>query len=205
VTSDWIENFNLANSQPAGIVSMLKWLRVTDESGQSLGVWNKIRVPGQREDELGKLVRASYSAIFEAVEVSSASRVDLEGAFISAYSAGAPGRLVNCFLALCRHAGIDTAVATRGLTRSAGGSTPAADRSANGNDGAGATPEGSRRAEQQSAQQKPRRKGVKLDASSAGVSVNLNVEIPAEWTEDQIRARIAAVTRALEPADAGDS
>lgn len=38
----------------------------------------------------------------------------------------------------------------------------------------------------------------------SGISITLNVEIPAGWTEEEIRHRIAAVSRALEPADAGD-
>jgi hypothetical protein len=49
------------------------------------------------------------------------------------------------------------------------------------------------------------RRKRKRVAETGGVNITLNVEIPADWTEEQIRARIAAVTRALEPADAGDS
>src|SRR5438876_293301 len=110
VDNDWVESFNLAAAQPSAIVSVLKWLKIVDQKGASLGVWDEVRIPSSRQTKLEELVRESYSAIFNQFdEISKAGMSDLRGAFIRAYKSGDPGRPVTCFIALCNLAGIPIA------------------------------------------------------------------------------------------------
>lgn len=192
VDSGWVGNYGFKTAHPAAIPSMLHWLGVINDEGVSTGVWNDLRVDATRQATLGRLVKEAYSAVFEAVIVETAAAKDIRGAFVSAYSIGDPGRQINCFLALCEQAGIKTAVETN--TRE---------------------PKGSSDAKKKSNAQAPTRKSQTvrraqpkvrhLAATAGGIGVTLSVEVPASWTEEQIANRIAAVTRALELAEAGDS
>jgi len=192
VDTDWVKNYGFDTAHPSAIPSMLKWLGVINDEGESTGVWDKLRVGSSRQTSLEPLVRGSYKGIFDAVEVESATRADLRGAFVSAYSVGDSTRHINCFLALCRHAGIKTADEPKSRESKAKQQSGEAK---------------ARRAtdSQRPAATKERPRAARQHRTAAGISVTLNVEIPAEWTEEQIRERIAAVTRAVESAGAGDS
>lgn len=194
VDSGWVENYQFKTAHPAAIPSMLHWLGVINDEGQSTGVWNDLRVEGTRQTTLGRLVKEAYKAVFEAIEVENATARDVRGAFVSAYAIGDPARQINCFLALCQQAGIKTAVeATTRESKQSGDTKPKPKPKATPIRGGTKT---------RSVQQRKIREGA---SATSGISVTLNVEIPANWSEDQIRARIAAVTRALESADASDS
>jgi hypothetical protein len=198
VDSGWVGSYGFETAHPSAIPSMLRWLGVVDESFESTGVWNDLRVDGTRQTTLARLVREAYKPIFDAVEVDQASTRDLRGAFVSAYEIGDPGRHIKCFLALCKQAGVATAEEAVAREREAKPKQPSEPKKPAKKATAANAPSARR--------QSTANRGRKLVArETSGVSVTLNVEIPAEWSEDEIRARIAAVTRALEPADSGDS
>ena len=120
ISTKWVEDSGLAEAQASGIVGVLKWLKVFDENGKTLGFWNALRVPAFREEVLSRLIQDSFAEVFSLVDVPNASKQDLEGAFINAYSAEVPRRPVKCFLALCRHAGIELAAAAEDGRRTGG-------------------------------------------------------------------------------------
>jgi hypothetical protein len=188
---DWVENYGIAANQPSGIVAMTKWLGIVDENGSAKAdVWNKIRQPASRAEALDPLVREGYSAVFGRISVEEASREDLYGAFIDAYGVGDPEKKVKCFLTLCEYAYIKTAAEApkpTGTTNGTKGSSspkPKAkvDRSA-------ATPS-----------KQNGKKTETVTPVSTGMTIALNVEIPAAWTEDEVRERIALVSRAVREA-----
>jgi hypothetical protein len=192
VDTKWVVSYKLAASQPEAIVSVLKWLKVIDHKGKSLGVWNDVRVAASRQKKLAELVRAAYDAVFERIDVEQAGLEDLQGTFIQAYGSGDPARHVTCFLALCAHAGISTKVKAR----------PVARRFVKEPDAA---------APRQSSAPPLQHGSVSSTKASMGssgrdgpnwqtppVTISLNVEIPAEWSEQQIRERLSSVRRASE-------
>jgi hypothetical protein len=195
VDGDWVESYQFQTAHRFAIPSMLRWLGVIDDEGESTGIWNDLRIDAKRQETLTRIVKEAYSAVFESIAVENASNSDLRGAFLSAYGLGDPGRQIKCFLALCQQAGIKTAVEAVSRTaeskpRENGASKPKA-----------STTNGSAKTTKRT----PSRTSGRMTETGGGIQVTLNVEIPAEWSEQQIRDRIAAVTRALEPADPGDS
>lgn len=194
VDSAWVESYQFKTAHPSAIPSMLRWLNVIDDEGESTGVWNDLRVDGTRETTLAGLVREAYKAVFDAVDVEKATLRDLRGAFVSAYSIGDPGRHIKCFLALCQQAGIETAEeATSRESKQNGNAKPKAKPKPASTNSSSKTV---------TPRREPQARKV---AETARVSVTLNVEIPADWSDDQIRERIAAITRALGRSDQGDS
>lgn len=180
VDSSWVATYGFQTAHPSAIPSMLRWLNIINDEGESTGVWNELRVDSKRQNTLERLVREAYGEVFDEVDVEKASPRDLRGAFVSAYSIGVPNRHINCFLALCRHAGIATAVEA-----SARESKPVAP----------SRPKPTPKATAAKETPKPPRK------APGGVNVTLNIEIPADWTEEQIRARLAVVNRAAGQSD----
>jgi hypothetical protein len=197
VDNDWVESFGLAATQPSAIVSVLKWLKIVDENGASLGIWDDIRIPTNRQKKLKELVEASYQAIFDQFEdISKASMDDLRGAFIRAYKSGDTGRHITCFIALCNHAGIPISAqpqirAGRAADRE---KAPASKKAA--------------KKEQVKAPATAKQAGGpgrrRTPAQPQEVTISVNVEIPADWSEEQIRERLEAVRRAAEE-DGGTS
>jgi len=186
VDTAWVKNFGFDTAHPSAIPSMLRWLGVIDEEDQSTGVWDKLRVASTRQETLAQLVRSAYQPIFDAIDVEHASTSDLRGAFVSAYSVGDPRRHIGCFLALCNHAGIATAEEATSRESSTGGETkPKA-----------VTPKKSQASKATSP--KTPRQPRQIAPEGGGITITLNVEIPADWTEEQIRERYAAVARAVE-------
>lgn len=196
VDADWIRNYDFETAHPSAIPSMLRWLRIINDEGESTGVWDKLRVESSRQATLEQLVRDAYKGIFEAIQVESATRGDLRGAFVTAYSVGDSTRHINCFLALCRHAGLQTAVVAREPKEkpNAESRTTRAPKSRS-------TPTKTAKDDSKTTARSQTKKAPEW----SGISVTLNVEIPAEWTEEQIRERVVAVRRAVESADTGDS
>jgi hypothetical protein len=191
VDNDWVESFNLAAAQPSAIVSVLKWLKIVDQKGASLGIWDEVRIPSSRQAKLKELVRGSYKEIFDQFEdISKATMDDLRGAFIRSYKSGDPGRPITCFIALCKLAGIPISAQPKTRGRKAG----------NGEKAASPKRTGTKEPRTVSAASKSQATGTKRGATSPqqqqGVTISVNVEIPAEWSEEQIRDRLEAVRRA---------
>jgi len=184
VTTDWVRAMSLAAAQPEGVVAMLRWLGIVDASGvPDAQRWNKVRVPATRAETLAPLVGESYKEVFDRVDVGSASRADLEGALIDAYNVGSTGRYIGCFQSLCVHAGLAAAPA---------------DASENGSNETPATSTPPRPpATRKATAPDPPAKHSSVDGK-VSVSINLNVEIPAEWSEEQIRERLVVVNKAVQ-------
>lgn len=183
IDSTWVDTYGFQTAHSSAIPSMLRWLSVINEDGESTGVWDDLRVDSTRETTLQRLVKEAYSAIFDAVDVQKATLRDLRGAFVSAYSLGVPNRHINCFLALCRLAGIPTAV--EAPAREVKQSKPS-------------KPKPIAESNAPSNRRVPSAPGAKQKipkVRAEGLRINLNVEIPAGWTEGQIRERLATVRR----------
>lgn len=137
-------------------------------------------------------VREAYEPIFDQIDVEEASQADIEGAFVNQYGLGDTRRYVRAFGAFARHAGMTIpALAPRVAAASTGATTterPSKDR-----------PPVGRSERRQKPDPAPRGPSGGGRAGSAGsAAINVNVEIPADWTEDQIKERLATVRRALE-------
>jgi hypothetical protein len=187
--TQWVETYGIAANQPAAITTLVKWLGIVDESGAAkTEIWNKIRQPESRPEGLAPLVRDAYSAVFDRIDVETANRDDLNGVFIDAYGVGDAKNKVKCFATLCEYAGITTAAGTR--------SSPARAATTNGTK---ATTKSTPQKAKQDPPAKTARNGKKDTGSgtSPSVMIALNVEVPAAWTEDEIRERIAIVSRAV--------
>jgi len=186
VDTAWVKSFGWAKAQPEAIVSVLKWLRIIDDKGKSLGVWDEVRVVATRQAKLVDLIRSAYDGVFTRVDVAQATTQDLNGAFVQAYQSGDPRRHITCFLALCKHAGIGTlAVATQSPPAPAGATTSG---------GAQRNPTGKRRAGKGSANG-PGQDRTPKRGQPGSVTISVNVEIPADWSEEQIRERLETVRR----------
>ncbi|HEX5369547.1 MAG TPA: DUF5343 domain-containing protein [Dehalococcoidia bacterium] len=185
VDSSWVATYGFQTAHPSAIPSMLRWLNIINDEGESTGVWNELRVDSKRQGTLQRLVKEAYSAVFDEVDVEKAAQRDLRGAFVSAYSIGVPNRHINCFLALCRHAGIETAVeASARESKTPATAKPKPPKAA-------ASPKST-----STPSVKPKPKTPQPLAQSGGLNVTVNIEIPSDWTEEQIRERIATVRRA---------
>jgi hypothetical protein len=190
VANDWVESFGLAATQPSAIVSVLKWLGIVDQKGASLGVWDDVRIASSRQAKLGELVRKSYDAIFDQFdEVSKASMEDLRGAFIRAYKSGDPGRPITCFIELCNQAGIPISAQPKTRRRKETHGKPSVSKRPT------KTVKTEPGAPGASGKKRHRRPTPRVQQ---GVTISVNVEIPAEWSEEQIRERLDVVRRATE-------
>jgi hypothetical protein len=184
IDTKWVKGYQLASAQPEALVSVLRWLGVIDQEGNSLGVWNELR--SGKSEPLARLVKESYSDIFSSVDVETADRKDLEGAFIAAYKTGNTGRVIKCFLALCGKADIPAAAAQKGST----GAEPV-------------TPRPNRATAKKVAGHKGAKATGTAGTRTAGdslVTISLNVEIPADWDAEAVRKRIALVQEAIHAA-----
>jgi hypothetical protein len=194
VDAAWSRSFDLKDA-----TIILSWLGlVKNGKVEDAALWNRVRMPATREDALADLVRTSYEKIFAEVDVAEASREDLEGAFVHEYNLGDTRRYIRAFAKLCKHAGIPvTAFHKSGDATSTAATpkTPTEQRApVQRKTKAAASP----RSDAAPKEAPASRDGSKGPASG----INVNIEIPADWTEDQIRERVATVKRAL--AEAGD-
>lgn len=201
VDSAWVGSYQFQTAHRSAIPSMLRWLGVIDDAGESTGIWNDLRVDAKRQETLKRLVKEAYSAVFDSITVENASDRDLRGAFVSAYGIGVPRRHINCFLALCHQARIKTAVE---VSSRAVEPKPGEDGAPKPKPKTRPGTNGSTKTTTRTPKKTSGRKTIPTE-TGGGIHVTLNVEIPAEWTEEQIRQRVAAVTLALESADPGDS
>jgi hypothetical protein len=189
VDADWAKSFNLTDA-----TIILNWLGLTKDGGVTdSGLWNRVRMPATRQASLSDLVRASYAKIFEQIDVSEATKEDLEGAFVNEYNLGDTGRYIRAFITFCRHAGIPVAASD-----SRPDATPTAPATLV------RTGPGVRKATKQApAVAAPRHVDGPLRKTPAARDgcISVSVEIPAEWTEEQIRERLAVVARVLAETD----
>ena len=187
IDSDWAEANNLEPKLPSSIPTMLRWLGVTNDKNETTdpALWNDLRIPASRPAALARLVQAAYAPIFDALELD-APRAQIDAEFIRKYpSLGDPGRNVKCFLTLCEFADIPIAAAKRKAT----GTTdkPKLRDAAKPRD---KPPNQKRPAGQSKEKGTPKAAGV-------AVQVNINAEIPAAWTKEQIRERMATIAEAV--------
>lgn len=180
LTGPWAKGFGLASDTP----TVLKWLGVAKDGKVDQGLWDEVRVPATRRGALDRLVRTAYAPIFDQVDVSEASKDVLSGAFITKYKMGDPIRYVRAFLTLCRHAGIGAGV------DEADGETKVAAATTKSRPAPKKAPAEPRRGD-------PAPAPSRLDGADARPAIAVNVEIPASWTEEQIKERLATVRRAL--------
>jgi hypothetical protein len=182
----WAKNFKLTDA-----TIILNWLGLAKDSKVAdPALWNRVRMPATRAASLADLVRASYAEIFDRVDVSEAAREDLESAFVNEYNLGDTRRYIRAFVTLCRHARIRVAAfdARSEGERDAPTTPP---RSA---------PEGRKPATQPPIVQAP--KGMAEEPQhraflTPAPAISVSIQIPADWTEDQILERVATVTRVL--------
>jgi len=189
----WVESFLPTVKQPGAIPALVRWLGIIGEDGAATpAIWNKVRMPKTRPDALAPLVHDAYSDVFEGVTVEKAIRDDLDGIFVTTYEGmGDSQRYVGCFLTLCQLAGIPTAAVrdNNTATTNGSGSPIAAKKTA------------ARQSKKQTPPKIPARTNEFPPAFSAsGAMIVLNVEIPASWTEVEIRERISVVSRAVREA-----
>jgi hypothetical protein len=190
VDSSWVATYGFKTAHPSAIPSMLRWLGVINDEGESTGVWNDLRVDSTRQPTLERLVKEAYSGVFDAIDVGKADMRTLRGAFVSVYGLGDPARHIKCFLALCQQAEIPTAVETQAReSKAATEPKPKTRTPKPPSPATGAKGDGKRTRMQET-------RGGSSAMPTGGLNITLNVEIPADWTEDQIRDRVAAVRRA---------
>lgn len=181
VDAKWVENYNFGGAQPHALIGMLKWLQVIDGSGRTCGVWSGLRT--KQAETLAGLVRKAYAPVFEAVDVESADREALNGAFITAYASGTTDKPLKAFLTLCSVAEIETGV------KKAGRRTPTELSTKRG-------PPATRNSATEV------RRNAKTTTEEVGpISVTLNIEIPADWDGDRIRQRFQEVMTAIGSVD----
>lgn len=181
VDGAWARNYKLKEES----IIVLKWLGVaTAEGTVDKEVWAKLRVPASRQATLAVLVTKSYGPIFDQIDPAQASRNDIHGAMVTTYGMADTARYIRAFVRLCELAGI----VLGGL----------ADPRAEPDEKPEKKPRPVRQPKAASAtQSKPKPLEEPKRSSGQAATISVNVEIPAEWTEDQIKERLATVRRAL--------
>lgn len=182
VDQGWAKSFSLTDA-----VKVLTWLGlVRDGKPTDPALWNRVRLLASRQDALGELVRESYKAIFNQIDVAEATREDIEGAFVNQYNLGDTSRYIRAFGALCRHAGI----AVPALEPRHAPAAPDAAASASGG-----------RPTNPPTQSRPANTGGRPSArppeTAPAPVLTASIEIPADWTEEQIKERLALVKRLI--------
>jgi hypothetical protein len=189
VDAKWAKTYGFEPALPSSIPTTLRWLGVIDDKGKTQGVWNNLRPPATRSEVLAPMVRQAYHEVFDSIDLETANREVLEATFIHAYASGDVGRPITCFLTLCRHAGISiSAEASRSGRQSA----------SNGAASVKVPAPKKMSASQAGRNQAPARSPEVSLVGRSGVLINLTVEIPADWSTEQIAARIAEIKRALD-------
>jgi hypothetical protein len=167
---------------------VLNWLGLAPDEAVDRALWNRVRLPGSRPEALSALVRQAYAPIFEEVgDVSAATREQLEEAFVTQYDLGDTRRYIRAFGAMCRNAGI----AVPALEARAATTDPAPRASV----AAAAVPKSPPKPASTDAPPARRRE------RTGDVGIILSIAIPPDWSEDEIRERIAAVRRAVSDPD----
>lgn len=195
VDAGWVEKYDMAVQQASGIVALTKWLGIVGDDGTTnREVWNEVRLPASQKATLDRLIRESYAAVFAAIDnIEEADRALLTSTFVHEYDLGDSRRYLACFLKLCEIAGIETKAGSRG----AGEGRAKVDvprRATTRREKATATTKGVTGGRRSSGTGG----GVQGSRNGLPVSISLNVEIPPEWDEEQIRERLAIVTKAVQ-------
>jgi hypothetical protein len=185
--SEWARAQAFDPGIPASIPSMLRWLGVADDEFRpDQKLWSELRFPESRLKALPALLKTSYAAIFDRIEVEGADRALLRSTFAGAYGSGDTQRPVAAFLTLARHAGMKVGAEQPDRKPSPHKATPPA-----------------RKPRQQVIPKAPLNRprsdpNLKGSSRSSDMTISLAVEIPADWNEAQIADRILMVRRAME-------
>ena len=194
VDAEWTEKQGVGEG--VAIPTMLKWLGVVDDDYKPVTpkLWEDLRLPDTRQATLRQLVETSYGDVFKAVDVSQARRNDLRVAFERTYKLGHAGDRVITFLKLCDIAGIPLKALDSTRPGKAQTNKPKPKPGEPTPPKSGKTPTPPRAPQQRQDLQHP---------PALGVTISVSVEIPADWTEEQVKARLAAVARAAKEIDVG--
>jgi hypothetical protein len=189
VDTAWAKSLDLEASRPSSVPKLLNWLGVIDAQGEpDKDRWDSIRHVDTRPEALERLIRDAYSDLFDATEAERETREQLRREFARVYDLGNADERVTCFLKLCEVAGM-------AMVANGGDGSPSSGSGARSEGGAlkssGGTPMKKTRAKQQDRTPQPPNNGVTF-------VVSFSVEIPAEWSEEQIAERVRAVQRAVE-------
>jgi hypothetical protein len=86
---------------------VLNWLNLAPEGVVDRALWNRVRLPTSRQTALAEQVRKAYAPVFDALDdLGTATKAQLDEAFVTAYDLGDTVRYVRAFGILCRQAGI---------------------------------------------------------------------------------------------------
>jgi hypothetical protein len=175
---------------------VLNWLGLAPDGAVDRTLWNRVRLPGSRPEALSALARQAYAPIFDEVgDVATATREQLEEAFVTQYDLGDTRRYMRAFGAICRNAGISVPVLEgRAVTADP---APRARVVAVPAPKSVSTPKSA--SKPQPASKDAQTPGKREPTGDAGII--LSITVPPEWSEDEIRERIAAVRRAVADLD----
>lgn len=189
VDTEWAKSLDLEASRPSSVPKLLHWLGVIDRKGEpDKDRWEAIRHVDTRGEALEQLIRDAYSDLFDVTEAEKESRDQLRREFARVYDLGNADERVTCFLKLCDVAGMEMAATSGGAATS---SEDKARSDSGTRKSSGDTPKKRTQTKQQVRTPQPPNNDVKF-------TVSLSVEIPPEWSEEQIAARVRAVQRAVE-------
>jgi hypothetical protein len=186
VDADWTTSNKIGEG--IAIPSMLRFLGVLNEdfTPASLDLWQDLRMPDTRQATLKRLVEASYSDLFNAVDVAEASRDSLRVSFERIYKLGNANDRITTFLKLCELAGISLN-RLKTPVRKAFAREP---KAAPAKTPKPAAPKQTKPAE---------KRQIRIDpppTESLALTISLAIEIPAAWDEAQIKERVQSVARA---------
>lgn len=189
VDTAWAKSLDLEASRPSSVPKLLYWLGVIDaQSEPDKDRWDSIRHADTRVEALEKLIRHAYSDLFDATEAENETRDQLRREFARVYDLGNADERLTCFLKLCEVAGMAMVANGGGGSTSSGDEARSDDGARNSSDG---TPRKKTQTKQQDRTPQPPNNGVTF-------VVSFSVDIPAEWSEEQIAERVRAVQRAVE-------
>jgi hypothetical protein len=105
---EWLVRIGIADTLVPRNLHALVFLGITDKDGYKTELAEKLRVAPTEKyaTTVEEVVRTAYARIFEVVEPTSASRMQVDDAFRFENPQGQRKRMVACFLGLCKLAQI---------------------------------------------------------------------------------------------------
>jgi hypothetical protein len=197
VDKDWAKSYELEPNRLSSIPTLLRWLGVIDANFiPDKDKWEGIRHADTRSQVLSDLIRDAYSDLFDAAEVQNEDRDQLMREFSRTYELGDAGERVTCFLKLCEVAGLEMSAnsSERNRTKKAEAATPD-----------GRQKQKPTRRKLAGSRREDIKKGSRDRAASVAVNVTLDIQVPADWSEEQVKERMRAIAAALEESGLGEA